>query len=86
MVRLKYDILQQKTKSMKRTKLVNTYDKNFDKLKQIHEVCNDEDYNFKKSLHDREMKVANIQKAKIKEKHKYSDALQDTSKSIIIIV
>lgn len=64
--------------------MFNNYDKTFQSLKDLNNECLNEENTYKKALHDKESKIANLQKTKMKEKNKYSNSLQNMSMSKII--
>lgn len=69
----------------KKAAIIENYDSKFKTIKNINISCEKEDAEYKKTLHDKERKIAEIQKGKIIENNKYSDLMQELAKSKIII-
>ena len=54
---------------------MNTYENTLQNVRNINQVCINEDTKYKKSLHDKERKTNELQKTKMQEKNKYSETL-----------
>ena len=71
----------------KQTNLLQTYQRVYENTKNINDKCKDEDKQFKQAVHDREVGLARFQNETLKERNKFSDALQAStiSKNLILI-
>lgn len=69
----------------KQTDLLANYQSAYNYSQGLNSVISDEDKLYKAALHDREVKLMDYQKEQIKEKTKFSDALQgNVTKTSII--
>jgi hypothetical protein len=66
--------------------VINKYENTFKEIKGVNNICLEEDADFKRSLYEKERKIAGIQKTNIKEKNKYSDSLQQMTMSKITYI
>ena len=71
-----------KNEVKKKTTLLNNYEKSFQTLKDINNECLEEERAYKHSLHDKEMRMSNLQKTKRQERNTYSNALQEKTSKI----
>ena len=65
----------------KQTNLITGYQNIYENTKIINDHCNDEDSLYKKAVHDREVGLARFQNETLKERNKFSDALQASTLS-----